>query len=194
MQGNWNNGRAHYRCRFPNEYAVANKLDHPLTVYIREDAILDPLDTWLAESLSASSVEQSLMELDASRPVNDLQIETARRSLEECDRKLSRHRAALEAGADPALVAQWSREVQAERAVAEAHLAMIGSQQTAGGRMGREQIRDVVAALGGLLNVLRKAAPEDKAEVYRELGLTLTYDHETQKVLAEVQTAPTVCA
>jgi hypothetical protein len=46
MQGNWNRGRAHYRCRFPNEYAVGNKADHPLTVYVREDAVLDPIDTW----------------------------------------------------------------------------------------------------------------------------------------------------
>ena len=34
MQGKWNNGRAHYRCRFPNEYAIANKFDHPLAVYL----------------------------------------------------------------------------------------------------------------------------------------------------------------
>ena len=32
MQGNWNHGRAHYRCRFPNEYAVGNKINHPLNV------------------------------------------------------------------------------------------------------------------------------------------------------------------
>ncbi|WP_271318836.1 hypothetical protein [Streptantibioticus silvisoli] len=45
--------------------------------------------------------------------------------------------------------------------------------------MGREQIRGIVAALGGLLNVLRKAAPEGEAEVYHELGPILIYDHET---------------
>jgi site-specific DNA recombinase len=56
--------------------------------------------------------------------------------------------------------------------------------------MCKEQIRDAVDALGGLLKVLRRADPEDKAEVYRQLGLTLTYDHETQKVLAETQPAP----
>jgi site-specific DNA recombinase len=76
------------------------------------------------------------MDLDASRPVDDLQIETARRKPADCYRKLGRHRAALEAGAAPTLVAQWSREVQAERAVAEPHLAMIGSQQPTGVRMG----------------------------------------------------------
>jgi site-specific DNA recombinase len=56
--------------------------------------------------------------------------------------------------------------------------------------MSKEQSRDVVDALGGPLKVLQRAEPEDKAEVYRQLGLTLTYDHETQKVLAETQPAP----
>ncbi len=87
------------------------------------------------------------------------------------------------------LVAQWSREVQAERAIAEARLATLGAGQ-AQGRMSKEQIRDIVDALGGLLNVLQRAEPEDKAEVYRQLGLTLTYDHETQKVLVESRPAP----
>ena len=44
------------------------------------------------------------------------------RTLTECDRKLARHRAALEAGGDPALAATWGREVRAERAAAEAWL------------------------------------------------------------------------
>ncbi len=189
MQGNWNNGRPNYRCRYPSEYAIANKLDHPLTVYVREDAILAPLDGWLAGAFSPQTLQTSIAQLEASQPQVDVQVDTARRALEEADRKLGRHRAALEAGADPMLVAQWSREVQAERAIAEARLATLGAGQ-AQGRMSKEQIRDVVDALGGLLKVLQRAEPEDKAEVYRQLGLTLTYDHETQKVLAETQPAP----
>jgi hypothetical protein len=59
-----------------------------------------------------------------------------------------------------------------------------------GRRMSRDESREVVEALGGLLKVLRFADAADVAEVYRQLGLTLTYDHETQKVLAETQPAP----
>jgi hypothetical protein len=43
MQGSWNNQQAHYLCRFPSEYAIANKLDHPVTVYLREASLLPPL-------------------------------------------------------------------------------------------------------------------------------------------------------
>ena len=44
MQGTWNNGRAHYRCAAPSQYAAGTKLNnHPKAVYVREDQILDPL-------------------------------------------------------------------------------------------------------------------------------------------------------
>ncbi|MFE4832237.1 hypothetical protein [Streptomyces sp. NPDC056672] len=44
MQGNWAHDEAYYRCRFPKEYALADKVDNPLSVYLREADILDPLD------------------------------------------------------------------------------------------------------------------------------------------------------
>ncbi len=56
--------------------------------------------------------------------------------------------------------------------------------------MSREEIRGLVDALGGLLSVLHRTDPADKAEGYRQLGLRLTYDHETQTVLAESRPTP----
>ncbi len=47
MQGSANHGRAHDRCRYPSEYAMANELDHQKNVCVREDQILGPLDGWL---------------------------------------------------------------------------------------------------------------------------------------------------
>jgi len=38
MQGQWVNQAPYYRCRFPAEYALANKISHPRNVYLREDA------------------------------------------------------------------------------------------------------------------------------------------------------------
>jgi hypothetical protein len=32
VQGTWNHGRAHYRCRFPAEDALANRIEHPAAV------------------------------------------------------------------------------------------------------------------------------------------------------------------
>ncbi|WP_165945781.1 recombinase family protein [Micromonospora sp. KC606] len=39
-QGQHNHGDAYYRCRFPQEYALANDVDHPRNVYLREDALI----------------------------------------------------------------------------------------------------------------------------------------------------------
>lgn len=41
--------------------------------------------------------------------------------------------------------------------------------------MSPDEIRRVVEALGNITAVLRDADPTDKALIYRELGLTLTY-------------------
>jgi hypothetical protein len=35
MQGHWVNAQSYYRCRYPAEYAIANKIDHPRNVYLR---------------------------------------------------------------------------------------------------------------------------------------------------------------
>ena len=47
---------------------------------------------------------------------------------------------------------------------------------TARKRMKPDEIRAVVTALGRIVDVLREADPADKYLIYRELGLTLTYN------------------
>ena len=56
-------------------------------------------------------------------------------------------------------------------------LATLASHHGTNRRMSRDDIHALVDTLGGLLNALRHADPIDKAEVYRELGVRLTYDH-----------------
>jgi hypothetical protein len=41
--------------------------------------------------------------------------------------------------------------------------------------MTQDEIKNMIASLGNLLTVLRDADPADRAEVYRGLGLHLTY-------------------
>jgi site-specific DNA recombinase len=135
-------------------------------------------------------IEHSLTALEQAQPTADTATEPLRRALADCDRKLALHRAALEAGADPTLVATWSREVQAERAASAAEPAQAENRRGTHRRMSREEIRGLVDALGALLSVLHQADPADMAEVYRQLGLRLTHDHETQTVPAESRPAP----
>lgn len=76
----------------------------------------------------------------------------------------------------------------------EARLAASDTRSVRNRRMSREEIRELVDALGGLLAILREADPADKLEVYRQLGLKLTYNHDKRVVVAETQPQPPVCA
>lgn len=191
MQGSWNNDAAYYRCVFLSQYAAQNKVSHPRSVYLREDQVLPRLDGWLARKFSPVALPATVRELEeaqgsAGTPA-DAGSEAARREIAECDESLRQHRAALEAGASPQIVTAWINETQARRAAAEARLR----HQPAGHRrMTPEEIASMVKALGDLMTVLREADPADKAEVYGQLGLTLTYDPAGKRVKAEARPAP----
>lgn len=47
MRSHWVNDAPYYRCRFPNAYALANRVEHPLNVNLREDAVIGHVDRWL---------------------------------------------------------------------------------------------------------------------------------------------------
>lgn len=185
MQGTWNHDRPHYRCRYPSEYAIANEIDHQPSVYLREDQLTEPLDHWLAQVFNPEQIEVSLAAMEGAQPNRSPELETTRRLISDFDRKLARYRDALDAGADPVTVAGWTRQTQAERQVAANRLATL--EQTAGQypRLTRRDIRDLVEGLGGMLAALRRAEPDDKNVVYRQLGLKLTYRDKTRVVIAE---------
>ncbi len=82
------------------------------------------------------------------------------------------------------MVTAWIAQTQAERARAETELRIIA--RTTPRRMSQGEITTLVTALGDIATVLRNADPADKAEVYRQLGLRLNYQPETQTVRAEV--------
>jgi hypothetical protein len=48
MQSHWVNDAPYYRCRFAAEYALANRVEHPLNVYMSESAVIGEVDGWLA--------------------------------------------------------------------------------------------------------------------------------------------------
>ncbi|MDI5979833.1 recombinase family protein [Amycolatopsis magusensis] len=183
MQGQQSRESLYYRCRFPNEYGLANKVEHPRNVYLAERELVEPLDQWLCTALAPHRLSEAINQMcDAQSDLEaDPAAVAAARVIEESDQKLVRHRAALEAGADPQLVTGWMAEVQARRAEAMAR------SRTAGGRrrMSSEEIQGLVEALGSIRQVLTEADPTDKAEVYRQLGLRLTYQPGKRTVRAE---------
>jgi hypothetical protein len=75
-------------------------------------------------------------------------------------------------------------ETQARKARAEAELRT--TTQAPGTRMTRDEIARLVRSISDLAAVVRQAETRGKAEIYRQLGLVLTYDSGQQKVLVEM--------
>ncbi len=190
MQGNWNNDQAYYRCRYPAEYALANDVDHPKVVYLREAEVVDHVDAWLARLFEPPWRERTVRALaEQGQDTDDGPATAARLKIAECDRKLAQHRAALEAGAEPALVTQWIAETQAQRVAAQAQLRQVSGRR----RMSREEIEAIVTAIGDLMTVLKQADKADKADIYSEIGLRLTYRPQQQIVEAQVNPGTHMC-
>ncbi|HEX3842651.1 MAG TPA: recombinase family protein [Acidimicrobiales bacterium] len=186
MQGNWNHDLAHYRCRFPSEYALANKVDHPKTAYVKESAIVPELDRWLAELFNPKNVSATIGAMISAGDADEAteaRADAARRKLADCDDRLGKYRAALDSGADPVVVSGWMSEVQADRLRAEADLASCVSHAP----RSKADLRRMVLSLGNMAQVLSQAEPEDKADLYREFGITVIYDPLQRTVAAEVR-------
>lgn len=97
--------------------------------------------------------------------------EDAARKIAECDRKLAQYRAALDAGASPATVAAWTAETEAEKAGYELTARKAAQRR----RVSEAEIKAVVDQFAEVARILQDADPDDKAEIFREIGLKLTY-------------------
>jgi hypothetical protein len=60
MQGQHSHDVAYYRCRYPSDYALANRVDHPKNVIMRENLTTGPIDHWLASAFDPSQRDQTI--------------------------------------------------------------------------------------------------------------------------------------
>ncbi|MHB8465048.1 MAG: recombinase family protein [Acidimicrobiales bacterium] len=191
MQGQPNHGGTYYRCRYPSEYAMTKEVNHPKTVYVQEDPIVAALDRWLGRLFDAAHIDETCRVLAGVSEVDEegaARAEGARRQLADCDARLAKYRAALEAGADPTIVAGWLREVEGQRLTAERALSATGSTAPL-------TAAQVKALVGDARRVVRKLANADsdlKAELYQALGVRATYLPESNSV--ELVAQPVACA
>jgi hypothetical protein len=184
MQGSWNHEQVYYRCRYPTEYALPRRTQHPRIVYVREMHIVPPLDDWISGVFDPERLEETCRTLaESQEPAqgDDGHANAARQTLLDCDVRLARYRQALEAGTDPAVVARWISEVQAERRAAEEELR----QRRPAAVLTEDDIRMMVESFGDLVGVLEAAEPTKKAALYESLGLSLTYESNRRTVLVE---------
>jgi DNA invertase Pin-like site-specific DNA recombinase len=188
MGAKWNNDQAYYLCRYPAEYALANKVDHPRNVYLREADVLGHVDGWLAELFGPAGIDATLNQLAGQAaqlhdPAALARAEAARARIAGYDAEISQYRASLKAGADPAVIGPWIAETQAKKVTAQAEIRAATGQR----QMNRDDIAAIVAALSDLARVVQDAEPADKAEIYTQLGLLLTYQPERRLVEATIK-------
>ncbi|AKA06878.1 recombinase [Streptomyces noursei ZPM] len=183
MQGNYNNGEPYHRCRYPSEYAKSEALNHPLTVYARQNAILPLLDGWIARVFAPGHLSRTLRAMRDSQRQESAPtpaLEAARRVIADSKQRITQYRAALDAGADPTLVAGWITEAQTEQTAARQQLAT--ASRTKQEVLTDDQIRHMIKTLGNMADRLQAADPDGKAPFYADFGLELEY-HANQRVV-----------
>jgi DNA invertase Pin-like site-specific DNA recombinase len=189
MQGQHSHDVAYYRCRYPSDYALANRVDHPKNVLMREDLATGPIDHWLASAFGPSNREQTIEALarqtsQPKRPAIPRQG-AASDITAEFDAKIARYKQALDEGASPAVVTAWITEAEQQRAEALARRAAPRQQDTPVS-MTAEDIAALITELGDIADALQEANPEQKLDLYRSLRLKLIYSAETQTVHASI--------
>jgi len=188
---------AYYRCRYPNEYALTNHVQHPRNVYLAEAELLPILDGWLLRAFAPDRMADTIARLHAAQPEPPAPVPAAGSDLEAviagCDAKIARYRAIADAGGDPATIADWIAEVNAQRDAALAQRATQRAEANKIVRLSHADIQRIVGTLDHVRQAIRDAAPADKGEVYRQLRLTLTYHPGQNKIRAEASPDPDSC-
>jgi site-specific DNA recombinase len=157
-----------------------------LHVNLREDAVIVRVDKWLAREFAPHRMSDTLRALAEARPETPAaagaEDDTASK-IAECDQKLAQYRAALDAGASPATVAAWIAETEAEKQ----SYALVMRRSGPRPRMTQQEIKSIVDKFADIARVLIDADPDDKAEIFRQLGLKLTYHPGRQLVKAQIE-------
>ncbi|MFI1733902.1 recombinase family protein [Streptomyces acidicola] len=188
----------YYRCEYKEqEAALYPGLDHPRTINLREDIMCRALDAWIARAFAPERLTATITALSqASIAANAAQSQTpeqtqARRAIKECEQRLARYQAALDSGADPAVVTQWINDAQHDRKAAEKKLdALPAVTQKKEPPLTADQIQEITDRLGDIAQRIQAADADKKEPLYEALGITITYDNATRT--ATVRSRPSL--
>jgi SOS-response transcriptional repressor LexA len=106
-----------------------------------------------------------------------------RTAMADCDLRIKRLLESIESEIDHELVAPRVRQLQAERSRLEAAAGVHDQWR----RLSAREIAEWADSLGGLVQVLKRANPEDRAALYAEFGLTLRYDPTRHQIKATAE-------
>lgn len=171
---------AYATCRLSTaEYARNPELEatHPKTSYLRADKVVTAVNGWLAQIADDDHIDDTAKLLAAAEQDRhqamtggvdrDAEAHRARARLMEADGKIKQRIAALDAGADPAVMAQSINDAQNDKRAAEADLARLAPDRPPTA----DEVKTLLVQLRGVLNRLNQADPAVLNAAYRELGL-----------------------
>ncbi|MFE9614191.1 hypothetical protein ACFYPJ_38135, partial [Streptomyces sp. NPDC006012] len=105
----------------------------------------------------------------------------ARQTIKDCERRLARYQAALEAGADPAVVTQWINTAQQDKEAAQKTLdALPAITRKKESPLDGQQIRKMAESLRDIAQRIHTADVDKKGPLYDGLGITISYEHTTR--------------
>ncbi|WP_084643006.1 recombinase family protein [Actinoalloteichus hymeniacidonis] len=175
----------YYRCLArslaPGSAALA---EHPRTVNLREDELLEPLNDWIGRLFERRNIDRTVAALVASQDGGGIPTDrdAAKQRLAEAEKKLRRFHDAIAAGVDPAALVDPINEAQSQRATARAELT--GTR--APGLITEAEVRAMIDSLGNVGEALSGADPNELGQLYSELRLNLRYTQKERTVIATV--------
>lgn len=190
MQAHYSGTASYYRCRAFEGGGSASKTPHAYSVYVREEHLLPNLDRWLGRVLAPHRIAGTIegMQRAETPMVAAAAVERARYKVTDCDARLERHRAALEAGKDSATIARWIAEIEAEKTAAEGELHEAHERRMA--TLNKDPVVSVARGTDELGSLIAEAEPHAKERLYERLGLRVVYFPDRKGVRVDIEFDP----
>jgi hypothetical protein len=174
MQADVIRGGVYYRCHSktlaPGSLVSA---EHPKTVNLRELALADPLNRWLADLFSQQQSARTLEFLLEAHNADDSDVRRniIKARIAEANQKLERYTRAIEAGIDPSSLVGAMNAAQAERAAAQVELDTIPRPV----QVTVHELTGIIDSHGDIRARLNAGDPMDKMELYKALEVQIRY-------------------
>nr|CEL13531.1 Site-specific recombinase [Kibdelosporangium sp. MJ126-NF4]CTQ99215.1 Site-specific recombinase [Kibdelosporangium sp. MJ126-NF4] len=155
-------------------------VDHPPTIYVREDPLLEGVNEWLGGLFHPKNRDRTVRLLVGSqeKTTRTGDRDQAEKRARDAEAKLKRFQAAIEAGIDPAALVEVINQAQAERAAARAELDNVPAPDA----FTDAEVYAMLDSMTDVAEVLTGKRPEKLIELYWDLELNLLYDNEKEAV------------
>ena len=189
MEGAKRSHAVFYRCAARTLVPGARELlDHPPTVYLREDRLAAEVNRWIDGLFNPRNLESTVAAMVGAQDGPDpAEVAEAayRRRIGAAEAEMARLQRALEAGWDPERLTSQYNAAVAEKRAAQAGMDAIEVTE----RLTTSEVREMVVEFGDVGKALKRADRGDLADLYKALDLTVTFDH--REKMAEVFMNPT---